>query len=90
MLPEAAREAHAAFEEPSNAARMQQLQRDCKFRGNTRRAKDFLILFYFSGQGDIAKFFQMCIPLATEILGNVVVKYGFEATQNGVLISEIS
>ncbi len=36
-----------------------------------------------SGHGDIAKFFQMCIPLATEILGAVVVKYGFETSQNG-------
>jgi hypothetical protein len=36
-----------------------------------------------SGHGDIAKFFQMCIPLATEILGAVVVKYGFESSQNG-------
>ena len=41
------------------------------------------MLVLMTGQGDIAKFFQVCIPLATEILGVVLVKYGFEASQNG-------
>eukprot|EP00292_Cryptomonas_paramecium_P034163 CAMPEP_0113699424 /NCGR_PEP_ID=MMETSP0038_2-20120614/23308_1 /TAXON_ID=2898 /ORGANISM="Cryptomonas paramecium" /LENGTH=81 /DNA_ID=CAMNT_0000622797 /DNA_START=186 /DNA_END=431 /DNA_ORIENTATION=- /assembly_acc=CAM_ASM_000170 len=34
-------------------------------------------------QGDIAKFFQLCIPMASDILGTVIVKYGFQQSQNG-------
>mmetsp|Transcript_54593 Transcript_54593/g.144260 ORF Transcript_54593/g.144260 Transcript_54593/m.144260 type:complete len:97 (-) Transcript_54593:26-316(-) len=36
-----------------------------------------------SGQGDISKFFQLCIPTASEILNGVLSKYGFQLTQNG-------
>mmetsp|Transcript_54594 Transcript_54594/g.144262 ORF Transcript_54594/g.144262 Transcript_54594/m.144262 type:complete len:80 (-) Transcript_54594:26-265(-) len=34
-------------------------------------------------QGDISKFFQLCIPTASEILNGVLSKYGFQLTQNG-------
>jgi len=35
--------------------------------------------------GDISKFFMLCIPIATEILGQVITKYGFEPTQAGAM-----
>ena len=32
------------------------------------------------------KFFQICIPFATNVMGSAVEKYGFEPTQTGVPI----
>eukprot|EP00292_Cryptomonas_paramecium_P034026 CAMPEP_0113730072 /NCGR_PEP_ID=MMETSP0038_2-20120614/42952_1 /TAXON_ID=2898 /ORGANISM="Cryptomonas paramecium" /LENGTH=79 /DNA_ID=CAMNT_0000662085 /DNA_START=161 /DNA_END=400 /DNA_ORIENTATION=- /assembly_acc=CAM_ASM_000170 len=34
-------------------------------------------------QGDISKFFQICIPAASEILGSIIQQYGFEPNPNG-------
>ena len=35
--------------------------------------------------GDLGKFFMMMIPLATELVGSVIEKYGFEANQAGAM-----
>jgi hypothetical protein len=35
--------------------------------------------------GDLGKFFMMMIPLATQLVGSVIEKYGFEANQQGAM-----
>ena len=35
--------------------------------------------------GDLGKFFMMVIPLATQLVGSVIKKYGFEADQQGAM-----
>ena len=35
--------------------------------------------------GDLGKFFMLMIPLATELVGSVIQKYGFEANQAGAM-----
>lgn len=41
--------------------------------------------------GDLGKFFMMMIPLATELVGSVIIKYGFDANQQGAMsfVSEL-
>eukprot|EP00292_Cryptomonas_paramecium_P034027 CAMPEP_0113700966 /NCGR_PEP_ID=MMETSP0038_2-20120614/24288_1 /TAXON_ID=2898 /ORGANISM="Cryptomonas paramecium" /LENGTH=79 /DNA_ID=CAMNT_0000624757 /DNA_START=197 /DNA_END=436 /DNA_ORIENTATION=+ /assembly_acc=CAM_ASM_000170 len=34
-------------------------------------------------KGDISRFFQLCIPAASEILGAVIIQHGFQPNQNG-------
>jgi len=35
--------------------------------------------------GDIGKFFMMVIPVAVELVGSVIAKYGFEPSQSGAM-----
>ena len=41
--------------------------------------------------GDLGRFFMMMIPLATELVGSVISKYGFDANQQGAMafVSEL-
>ena len=74
----AASEAVALFNIPGNAARLQAAQNECKIlviNGHSRLIfiwKSSPNLFpTYPGAGDISKFFMLCIPIATEILGQV-------------------
>ncbi len=37
-----------------------------------------------AGRDDVMRFFQTCIPFATDVMGAAVEKYGFEPTQTGM------
>ena len=41
--------------------------------------------------GDLGKFFMMMIPLATQLVGSVITKHGFENSQQGAMnfVSEL-
>ena len=43
-----------------------------------------------TGRDDMLKFFQVCIPFATSVMGTAVEKYGFEASQNGIVCFDVA
>mmetsp|Transcript_53552 Transcript_53552/g.141972 ORF Transcript_53552/g.141972 Transcript_53552/m.141972 type:complete len:103 (+) Transcript_53552:85-393(+) len=44
-----------------------------------------MLQFQQDCEGDISKFFQVCIPFASSILSSVIQEYGFEPSQNGCM-----
>ena len=73
-LAAAATEAVSLFAIPENAAKLQAAQNECKSFDLLLALGIFLPyrpIFFLTGAGDIGKFFMLCIPIATEILGQV-------------------